>query len=345
VTTIELTRAVVRRLKKFRYLIFLFGVACSAILVMYARQSPVLYTASAKVFPLNSPQDANSSNSLLSQLGLGGEGSKSFSDDASINIVALANSRSIREAVASKKISSMGNKTIAQLMMLHVNDQKGWFDKDVEYISDTSRLNIWAAAVLKDGLAAQIDKTGILNISFTSKSTEIVQVITETFIEMISQFYIDLRREKAKRDYTFAAAKVDSLYRIMRRKDAHLVMMDKTTLFTDKSRLEFQVPMDNQLTEKALIRHQYTQAVTNRENSAYRLQKATPVIKVLDRPAAPFDEKRKSPLVFGTIGFIVGVISMIFFVVFGLFYRYINEETNKAIFGKPVVPAATMTAA
>ncbi|MEO5647313.1 MAG: hypothetical protein ABIQ56_03060, partial [Chitinophagaceae bacterium] len=222
------------------------ALAVGAFLAMYARKSPALFTAKATVFPLNSTQDNSSAaSSLITALGYGGESSKSFSDDASINIVALANSRTTREAVALKVIPSLGNKTIAQLLMEDANNHKGWFEKDIAKIHDKDILLVWASNVLKMGLLANIDKTGILNISFTSRNTDLIRIITETFIEKISQFYIDLKSEKAKRDYLFASAKVDSLRTVMHSKDRQLVRMDKTTLFTDRSRLEFQVPTEN----------------------------------------------------------------------------------------------------
>src|ERR1700733_3876695 len=115
-TTQELTTAIFRRLKKVRLIIITVGVAAAFALFLYAKQKPVTYTSRSSVFPLNSGTDNNATSSTLSAL-LGTENTKSFSDDASINIIELAQSRTTREEVASTRDSSTGNKTIAQLLV------------------------------------------------------------------------------------------------------------------------------------------------------------------------------------------------------------------------------------
>ena len=83
-----------------------------------------------------------------------------------------------------------------------------------------------------------------------------------------------------------------------------------------------------------MLRQQYAVAVANQQNAAYKLQKATPVMKVLDYPEPPYDVQKRSPLVYGVIGFLIGLMLSTIFFTLRLLIRYAKEEANKAIYGK-----------
>src|SRR5674476_292401 len=135
----ELTSAIFHRLKKFIVIIIVTSILAAVALVIYALQKPVTYTSKASIFPLTSGGDNNSSSALSALLG-GGDNSKSFSDEASINIIELAESRTTREEVAAIKDSSRGNKTIAELLVDDINNHRGFMEPAVkmptnEYLS------------------------------------------------------------------------------------------------------------------------------------------------------------------------------------------------------------------
>jgi hypothetical protein len=184
----------------------------------------------------------------------------------------------------------------------------------------------------------------MLVLTYTGRSENMIKIISYGFIEKISQFYIDLKREKAKRDFEFATSKVDSLRRVMNAKDYQLIAIDKRTLFTNTTKLEYRVPTENLLADKQMIRSQYAQAVGNQQNAAYKLQKATPLIKVLDKPEPPYDSQMKSPKLYGIIGFIAGLILTIGLLLSGLLFRFVKLEANKAIFGSGSSKTTTTTA-
>jgi hypothetical protein len=135
------------------------------------------------------------------------------------------------------------------------------------------------------------------------------------------------------RDYQFAEYKVDSLKRVLNAKDYQLIAIDRRTLFTNTSKLEFKVPVENLIMEKQMINNQYLQAVANRENAAYKLQKATPVIKVLDKPEPPYTPQSKSATIYGLLGFFLGSILVAGLAIAGIILKFIRLEATKAIFG------------
>ena len=340
--TQELTTAIYHRLKKAGIIIITVAIISALTLILYALQKPVTYTSRSSVFPLTSGNDNSASSSTLSAL-LGSETTKSFSDDASINIIELAQSRTTREEVASIRDSSKGNKTIAELLVDDINNHRGWFEEKVTMPTNQYALITWAGEVLRDGLNASVNKNNMLILSYTGRSPGLVRTISYGFINKISLFYIQLKQEKARRDFEFATGKVDSLRSVMNTKDNQLIAIDKRTLFTNTAKLEYRVPTENLLADKQMIRQQYAQAVANQQNAAYKLQKATPLIKVLDRPEPPYDVENKSAVLYGLIGFFAGLILTSLFFVSGLILKFMRDEINKALFGSGASKKTTGT--
>lgn len=332
-TSQELTIGFFTRLKRHKYIIICAALICAAVLSLYALKTPVTYTSKSTIFPLTGGGD-NSSASALSALFSGGGDSKAFTDDASVNIVELALSRTTREEVAAMTDSSRGNKTIAELLIKDINDHRSFLETKIEMPTDKKRLITMAARILGNGISANINKNNSFVLTYTGRSPELVRIISYGFIDKISEFYIDLKREKAKLDFEFATSKVDSLSTVINSKDNQLIAIDKKTLFTNTAKMEFRVPTENLITDKQMLRQQYAVAVANQQNAAYKLQKATPVMKVLDNPDPPYDVKNKSPLIYGFIGFIIGLILTILFSSFRLLFRYAKEEASKAIYGE-----------
>lgn len=340
-TTQELTLAIFNRIKKFRFIILIAGIVGAACLSFLAMRTPVTYTSKASVFPLNSGSDVGGSASALSALFGGSENSKSFTDDASINIIELAQSRTTREEVAAVRDASQGNKTIAELLLDDINNHRGLLEPEVKLPSTEKALINWASGILNEGLNASINKNNSFVLTYTGRSAALVKTVSYGFIDKISTFYIDLKREKAKRDFEFATNKVDSLRSVMNAKDNQLIAIDKKTLFTNTSKLEFRVPTENLIVDKQMVRQQYATAVANQQNAAYKLQKATPVIRVLDKPEPPYDKQFKSPVVYGAVGFFAGFILTVILLAGGLLLKFLKDESRKAIFGDAELAGTT----
>ncbi|MEO6844345.1 MAG: Wzz/FepE/Etk N-terminal domain-containing protein [Ginsengibacter sp.] len=333
-TSQNLTIEFIDRLKRHKYTIIIVSLICAATLAVYALKTPVTFTSKSTIFPLTSGNDNTSASSALSALFTGGGDTKSFTDDASVNIVELALSRTTREEVAAIKDSSLGNKTIAELLINDINTHRSFLEPKIEIPSSETALMALAGKILNYGLTASINKNNSFVLTYTGRSPELVRTISYGFIEKISKFYIDLKREKAKRDFEFATGKVDSLSRVINSKDNQLIAMDKRTLFTNISKMEFRVPTENLITDKQMLRQQYAVAVANQQNAAYKLQKVTPVMKVLDNPDPPYDIQNKSPIIYGLIGFLIGLILSILYASLRLLVRHAKDEASKAIYGE-----------
>jgi hypothetical protein len=329
--TIELINQLINRLKKYSWLIAIIAAAFGGFFYYMAKQSVLMYTAKSTVFPLNGTTDASPGSTISSLLGLG-EGTKSFTGDASINIVELANSRRTREAVAMVRIPSLKNKSVSELLIEENNKHTGFMQNTtIDPPKDSlSKINI-ASNLLKGAFSAKINKTGILELYFINSSPELVREVSYIYIDKLSEFYIDLKKKKAQIDFEFAVKKADSLLQVLNQLDKRAIALDESTFFTNEGLKRYNLPKINLAQDKATVQSQYYYAVNNRESAAYRLQKETPIIEILDKPEWPFDTVQKSTFTYVLMGVFLGLVIGIFLVSWKVINKYMADELNKAI--------------
>lgn len=334
----QLLQDIVRRLIKYRMGILITALAFSIVMILFAWSKPVTYTARATLFPLTTPTDNQfASNALSGILGLG-EAPKSFSSEATINIIELAMSRNVRERVSAARLEKFGNKTIAELLIQAENDNQSFLGTKIKIPADTEQLATLGGELLKPNVTAKMSKNGVLELYYTGNSQPLITPVSNVLIEKISQFYIDLKKEKAINDYNFTLGKIDSFQRMINDIDRRAIGLQRTTLFTPTDLLEYNLPKDNVNADKIRIGRQRDMSIHNRDEAAWRLQKVTPIIAVLDKPVAPFDEAKPSKIIFGFAGFIIGFVLAIIVLLSGLLYRYAKSEIYNGIFGENKMP-------
>jgi uncharacterized protein involved in exopolysaccharide biosynthesis len=329
--SIELIKQLLNRLKKFSWLIAIIAAGFGGFFYFIAKQSVLLYTSKATVFPLSSSTENTAGSAISNLLGLG-ETTKSFTGEASINIVELAGSRRTREAVAMVRIPSMKNKTVSELIIDEHNRYTGFMQNEkIETPLDSlSQINI-ASNLLKNAFVAKISKTGILELYFTNSDPKLVREVSYIYIDKLSEFYIDLKKKKAQIDFEFAIKKADSLLAVLNVLDKRAIALDESTFFTNEGLKRYNLPKINLAQDKATVQSQYYYAVNNRESAAYRLQKETPIIEPLDRPEPPFDAAQKSKMVYVIIGMLLGSFIGMILVSWKIINRYLSDELNRAI--------------
>jgi len=335
VTYHELIRNIFYKISRFKWLILLSGIILAVGFFFYSRRVAPIYTSRATVFPLTASNDNSGATSQLSAILGISETPKSFSQEASINIVELAQSRNTREAVALQRLPDFGNKTVAALLIENFNNTRSLFEPAIQMPADSTSLAATGGNLLKAGFSARINKNGILEINFSSTDMKLVAPVSYQFIEKISEFYKELKMKKAKLDYDFTLRKIDSLETVLNVYDKKAVRMANTTLFVSPEKIEYQIPKENLVNEKDRVMRQRDASANNREEALWRLQKVTPIIAILDKPDPPYDIKKPSALLYAVIGFILGIIIAACLVISGNLYRYAKAEAKKAILGSP----------
>lgn len=330
----ELLQAIVKRAKKFKAIILAAGIVVAVLAFFYARDRRTTYTSKATVFPLTSPTDNAISSSMLNGiLGLS-DVPKSFSNEATINIIELAFSRRMREAVAATRLPKFGNKMVGELIIDDLNEHRTFFSKEIVVPKDSVDLAVLAGEILKPGINAKMSRNGVLELYYTGTKEEYITPISNVMIDKLSKFYIDLKRQKAQDDYNFTLDKIDSLQHMINSVDREAITMQKRTLFTPPELLEYAIPKENVSSEKSRILRQRDMYINNRDEAVWRLQKVTPIIAVLDKPNAPFDETSQPTILLMIIGFLVGCLLSIIVLISGLMYRFGKAEIYKSIFGE-----------
>ncbi len=329
---IELIKQLLKRIKKFSWLIALLALGFAGFFYYMAKQGIVTYNSKATVFPLNSSSDNTISNSTISNiLGLS-DAPKSFSGEASINIVELALSRRTREAVANTRVPEMENKLIAELLIDEWNKHTGFMQNPkIGKPTDSLALINTGSNLLKAGFAAKINKNGILEMTYSNSSQVLVKAVSYAYVQNISDFYIELKKEKAEVDFRFAVKKADSLLKVLNELDKQAVSLDERTFFTNDELKRYSLPKFNLAQDKQAVQQQYYYAVNNREGAAYKLQKETPIIKILDKPEPPYDSAGKSTTFYIIIGLFLGTILGLVLVSWKIISKYLEGEINKAI--------------
>ncbi|MFT3683150.1 MAG: Wzz/FepE/Etk N-terminal domain-containing protein [Ferruginibacter sp.] len=329
-----LIKEILKRIKKFRIVVLIAGILFALLMLFYAKSKRTTYTSKATVFPLTSPSDKTISNNMLSGiLGLG-EAPKTFSEEATINIIELAFSRRIRESVAVTRLPEFENKTIAELLINDINENSSLFGDKIKQPKDSLQLALTGSEILKPNINAKMSKNGVLEIYYTGTMENLVTPVSNVLIDKLSKFYVDLKRQKAADDYRFTLDKIDSLQHMINSVDRDAIGMQKRTMFTPSELLEYAIPKENVSSEKSRVLRQRDMYINNRDEAVWRLQKVTPIIAVLDKPTAPFDVKKQPLVIYSLIGFIGGCIIGILVLVSGLLYKFVKDELYKSIVGK-----------
>lgn len=330
--TKELTRKIIFRVAKFKWLVFVGALIFAAILFFYAKTIPPVFTAKTTVFPLTASNESPATSAITTLLG-GGDAPKSFSQDASINIVELALSRNTMNAVVLKRLPELDNKLIAELLIESHNKTRKRFEPAIEIPRDTASLKAIGSALLQKNYTAKVLKSGIFEVTFSNANESLLSPVSYQLIDKISQFYIDMKIKKAKRDYDFTFKKVDSLQQILDVYDRRAIRMNNTTLFVPNSKIEYSIPKENLVANKERVMRQRDASANNKEEALWRLQKATPIIATLDKPEPPFDVTRPSASMFAIVGLMLGAFLSTLVIIGPLIARYAKAEANKAIFG------------
>lgn len=331
-TSNELLRKMVFRLGRLRIVILLGGLLIGTVLYVYALRKPVIYSVSATVFPLTSGSETSSASSKITELlGGGGSSGKSITEDANVNIEEVGRSRKTREAVVSQRLPAYGNKLVAEILINEYNNHRAFLAPVVPLPKTDAEIITTGSDLFKYSYTVKFNKNSLLEINFSNTDPNLLSPVSYILIDRISQFYKELKMKKARADFDFAEGKVDSLERVLSRFDRRRVAIDNHTLFVTPGKLQYMIPKENLENDKLRVLSQKAGTANNREDAAWRLQKVTPIIEILDKPEPPYKVTRSSKMIYGLVGFILGLFLFTFAAIAGLLYQYANQHMKELI--------------
>ncbi len=339
----DFTRRILKRLGKLYWLILLIGIGAGFLLYQYAKGLPVKYVSKATLYALTN-KEVSATGGLIGTLTGGSDGSMGkLSDEASISLDELANSRRIRESVAATKLPEFKNQTIASLLIQNEMKHQPFYATKVEMPKTEIEVISLGTSLIYQYLTAKTTKGDLFQINFTSTAQELVSPVTYVFIDKLTSFFIALKVKKAQSDYDFTLRKIDSLQSVMAMYDRKAININNSTMFVPPGKIEYEIPKENLINDKTRVVGIYNGAANNKEEALWRLQRAKPILDLLDRPEPPFAVLTSSPKKYALIGFIIGCVIGLFLSVLDIILKYLKAQLHAVIADDETAPTVITT--
>lgn len=313
-------------------MILLGGLLLGTLLYMYALSKPIFFTVTSTVFPLTAGGGQGAASSRISELlGGGNSSAKSITEEANVSIEEVGRSKKTREAVVSQRLPKYGNKLIAEILITEFNRHRAFGVPALLIPKTDEEIISLGSQMLSNNYSVKFNKNNLLEVKFTNTDPNLLPPVSYIIIERLSEFYKELKIKKARADFDFAEGKVDSLQRVLARFDRRRIAIDNHTLFTPPGKKEYNIPKENLENDKLRVLAQRSGTANNREDAAWRLQKETPIIEILDKPEPPYGVTQTSKLLYGLVGFLLGLFLFAFATIAGLLYQYGNQKMKEFI--------------
>lgn len=299
----------VEALRNNRLWIILFALILGGILGFNALTSPTFFIAHASFHPETNSSNAPSlSGSPLSFL-LGSGGLDGNEADMMEEVLL---SRKISEDVVKDSIMVGTEKRLLADLIIEKYPKgfslKGFIiglfisPEEPEYESKVIRAGVY----IKNGLEVKKADSGFLNMNLKFNDVKLAEIISQKYIEKLSQYYTDQKTAKAKINLNFFTDRAAFVKRQLDSTATNLANFqdrNKGLLFARKmvSAKEYETKLE-------YLKEMYKTLVTNREQAASQLQRDTPIIQVLDQPKPPFESVQKSFPLYLFIGLFLGAL-------------------------------------
>ncbi|MGY8951342.1 MAG: Wzz/FepE/Etk N-terminal domain-containing protein [Flavobacteriales bacterium] len=271
----------------------------------------------------------SSISGMASQFGLdlGGSSSSTFSQQ---NVIELLKSRKVIESTLSKSCIVNNEEDILLNHYISINNMI----EDGENISffssskDSITNIIWKEIIdFKIDLSYQNDEANILNLTYTSTSSEFAKNFTELLVEEISQMYSHYQTEKTKKSLKNLELRSDSIFRELKNSERNFARVKDRNLrvINASGRLdEIQY-----MREVQVLNAIYLELIKNTELVKMNLLNETPIIQLIDVPVLPLEYSNRSSKLFWVFSFsFLGLFLVSSLIILRKLIRDTLEEDN-----------------
>jgi uncharacterized protein involved in exopolysaccharide biosynthesis len=271
----------------------------------------------------------SSISGMASQFGLdlGGSSSSTFSQQ---NVIELLKSRKVIESTLSKSCIVNNEEDILLNHYISINNMI----EDGENISffssskDSITNIIWKEIIdFKIDLSYQNDEANILNLTYTSTSSEFAKNFTELLVEEISQMYSHYQTEKTRNSLKNLELRSDSIFRELKNSERNFARVKDRNLrvINASGRLdEIQY-----MREVQVLNAIYLELIKNTELVKMNLLNETPIIQLIDVPVLPLEYSNRSSKLFWVFSFsFLGLFLVSSLIILRKLIRDTLEEDN-----------------
>jgi hypothetical protein len=239
------------------------------------------------------------------------------------NIMDILRSRKIVQKVLLSPIDTVTSKTGTTLAD-HFLEYKGWkkkwssdpalsgihfadFRNGLSDMQD-SVLNLIHEYILRNALFTdRLNKKGtIIEVQITEADQVFAKLMTDRLVEEAGKLYLDIKTGTALANINQMQRRSDSLVALLNNKSYSVAasqMLDINPGFRTAA-----VPTEIATRDKMVISTLYAEVTKNLETSKLLLSQQTPIIQILDRPAWPLVDKKKTLTKLCLIGVFVTVV-------------------------------------
>ncbi|RZL46011.1 MAG: lipopolysaccharide biosynthesis protein [Pedobacter sp.] len=290
--------------------------------IIYSVQKKEVYTAELS-FALQDEKSGGGigvASGLASQFGIdvGGGGGQFFGD----NLLELIKSRYIVEKALLYPVNIKSKKTTLAEYYIDFNSlREKWKDKpmvnNIHYLSGTDRtkftlkqdsvLGSFYKELIKNSLVVdKIDKKlSIYSIKVNSTNELFSKTFAETLANVVSEFYIQTKTEKASRSVSVLKHQADSVRTILNASIYGVASSLDASPNPNPALLSLRVPSQKKTVDVQINTTILNELYKNLEYSKMTLLQETPLIQLIDRPILPLDKNKPGLMKSSLIGAIL----------------------------------------
>ena len=263
---------------------------------------------------------------MASQFGLdfGGGGSSSFSQQ---NVIELLKSRKIVEESLKKEYTISGKRySLLEHYIINNNIIEDSSEIKFDGIYNDSITNIVWRQIINNKLEVsyQNDEANILNLNYSSVSSQFAKHFTESLIDEMSGMYSSYQTERIRFSLNNLKSRSDSVFSELQKSERNLARIKdrNTRVITASGRLD----EIRYMREVQVLNTMYLELIKNTEIVKMSLLNETPIIQIVDTPILPLSIVKRSFMFWITIFSFLG-FSIISFII--IIRKLVKDTLNE----------------
>lgn len=319
-------------------IIVLLGLLGAAFGLYYSIKKKDIYVATLS-FALedDKPGGVGGALGLASQFGLdiGGGGGGVFTGG---NLLELFKSRSMVEKTLLTPITVKGKTiSLAEMYIIENKWRKGWEKKEnfrnIQFLPNANRESFTRAQdSILELIYKQISTTGlsviqkdkkvsIITLEVKSTNEVFSKAFNEALTEVVSDFYIETKSEKARINMMILQRQLDSIRGELNGSISGVAIANDKTFNLNPALNVKRVPSVRKQVDVQANTAILTELVKQTELSKVTLRKETPLIQVIDKPIYPLKKERFGKMKGMLYGGIIGGVLIVAFLIFKKIWR------------------------
>lgn len=308
--------------------ILLCGLLCSTLMLVYAITKKTLYTAVCTLVmedPKTSHLSQYSDVATIAEYNMSGvPGNGIFADD---NIIELFKSRTMIISALFSKVQLNGKKEYLinkYIDVFRLRDQ--WQKKgygNIQFNTPPEKCNRLQDSIVID-IVNNINKD-MLSVTRPEKKLTIVSVkvkaldeyfakeFVENLVANVSSFFVNTKTQRSQENLSLLQLQVDSIRQLLHYSVGGVAFATDAIPYANPNKIKLKIPSQNKQIDVQANTTIYIEMVKNVELAKIALRHEMPLIQIIDSPMYPLEFERAGKIRSMIIGFIVGIISCIIF--------------------------------